>query len=267
MGCRRICGLLVGLLLSATACYGQTTQPTTEPTADGGTLDPTAALKAAKDRVDARLAESDQGRSLAEQVAAAQKKRDDAQTSGSGQDLIDAAMQLLTAKSAYAQALQAEVDTDPDVKAALAARRASVTMDAVAPTLNQQILDFAIKHVGTEVGNGECWTLADEAMRSAKATHPDIFVWGRALTSNETVLPGDIIQFTSVHLQNGKWWEHLGDPDHTAIVREVKSTGVYVILHQNFGKPGRVVSELTINLNQKTAGKFVIYRPGNGAGK
>jgi hypothetical protein len=172
-------------------------------------------------------------------------------------------MQLLRAKAAYVRALQTELDADPDVKAAAAALRVSVALASQVPLLNQRILDFAIKHEGTEVGNGECWTFADEAMRSANTTHPDVYVWGRALGSKERVFPGDIIQFTSVHLQMGTSWVDLGVPNHTAIVREVKSSGVYVILHQNAGTAGKVVSEMTINLNMKTAGEYVIYRPGS----
>jgi hypothetical protein len=261
MGLARI-WLCVGLLFLPRICYGQTTQPTTEPTAISGAIDPAAALKAATDRATAKFADTDQGRALAEQVTAAEKQRDDARASGSTDDISAAAMQLLSAKSAYDRALRTELDSDPDMKAATAAQRVAIVKQSEVPTLNQQILDFAIKHVGTQVGDGECWTLADAAMRSANATHPTTYVWGRALRSKDRIFPGDIIQFTTVRLQNGTWWETLGDPNHTAIVREVKSSGVYVILHQNYGKPGKVVLELTINLNTKTAGEFVIYRPG-----
>jgi hypothetical protein len=255
--------LCAGLLIGSGICYGQTTQPATEPSTSSGAADPAAALKFATDRATVRFADTDQGRALAEQVTAAEKARDDARASGSTDDLSSAAMQLLSAKSAYNRALRAELDADPDLKAAAAAQRVSVAKESQVPALNHQILDFAIKHLGTEVGNGECWTLADEAMKSANTTHPAAYVWGRPLGGNERVFPGDIIQFTTVRLQNGTWWEILGDPNHTAIVREVKSSGVYVILHQNYGKPGKIVSELTINLNTKTAGEFVIYRPGN----
>jgi hypothetical protein len=254
--------LCAGLLIGSGICYGQTTQPATRPSAGSTAVDPAAALKAATDRAAARFADTDQGRALAEQVTAAEKARDDARASGSTDDVSSTAMQLLSAKSAYASALKSQLDADPDVKAAAAVQRAAIVRQSQMPALNQQILDFAIKHIGTEVGNGECWTLADDAMRSANATHPAIYVWGRPLGTNDRVFPGDIIQFTTVRLQNGTWWEILGDPNHTAIVREVKSTGVYVILHQNYGKPGKVVSELTINLNTKTAGEFVVYRPG-----
>jgi hypothetical protein len=258
----RIC-LYFGLLLGSGICFGQTTQPATEPSASSTAVNPAAALKAATDRASARFADTDQGRALAEQVTAAEKARDDARASGSTDDLSSTAMQLLSAKSAYDRALRAELDADPDVKAAAAAQRVSIAKESEVPALNRQILDFAIKHIGTQVGDGECWTLADAAMRSANATHPATYVWGRALGSNDRVFPGDIIQFTTVRLQNGTWWEVLGDPNHTAIVREVKSSGVYVILHQNYGKPGKVVSELTVNLNTKTAGEFVVYRPGS----
>jgi hypothetical protein len=255
--------LIAGLILYAEICYAQTTQPTTEPSVSSGQTDSATALKAAEDRATEKFLATDEGRALAQQITAAEKQRDDARASGTTEDLSAAAIQLLSAKSAYNRALQADFEADPNVKAALAAHRGEIARQSQVPVLNLQILSFAIPHLGTEVGNGECWTLADEAMKSANTTHPDAYVWGRPLGANERVFPGDIIQFTSVRLQNGQWWETLGDPNHTAIVREVKASGVYDILHQNYGKPGKVVSELTIDLNTKTAGQFVIYRPGD----
>jgi hypothetical protein len=261
--------ICVGLVCCMEVCRAQTTQPTTAPTANDASIDPAAALKAASNRVQAQFESSPDGRDLAEQVTAAEKKRDDAKASGSSQDLSDAAMQLVNARAAYDRALRALLNADPDVKAATvaaAAHPALMAVDSSVPVLNRMILDFAARNMGKEVGNGECWTLADEAMKSAGTTHPDVYIWGRALAKNEKVLPGDIIQFKSVRLQMGTRWELLGDPDHTAIVRKVNSRGVYVILHQNYGQPGKVVSELTIDTNLKTAGDFVIYRPGNSAG-
>lgn len=165
--------LCIGLLICSAICCGQTTQPATQPSANSGQVDPAAVLKAATDRVAARFADSDRGRALGEQVSAAEKARDDARASGSTDDLSNAAMQLLSARSVYDQALQAELDADPDVKAARAAQGVAAAKKSEVPALNQQILDFAVKHLGTQVGNGECWTLADEAMRSANATHPE----------------------------------------------------------------------------------------------
>ena len=55
---------------------------------------------------------------------------------------------------------------------------------------------------------------------------------------------------------------NLGDPHHTAVVLEVVSPGVYTVLHQNFGKAGKTVSQSILDLNTKTSGEYVIYGPG-----
>jgi hypothetical protein len=246
-------------------CFAQsaqpTTQPATQPAADANT-DPAAALQAAKDQAKATFDQSSDGQALLQQIAAAEKGMDDARATGNQMEISYAATDELTVKSAYVRSLNAAYAADPGVQAA----QAAVARAAAMPDLNIQILKFATDHEGQQVGDGQCWTLADDAMKSAHTTHPGLYVWGRPLKPNETVFPGDIIQFTSVHLQNGTWWVNLGDPNHTAIVSQVLSSGVYIVLHQNFGKPGKTVSELKIDLNQKTAGEYVIYRPGPDAG-
>jgi hypothetical protein len=250
--------LCVTILFRAAICFGQTTQPSTQPT----NLDPTAALQAQQDRVKNTFDQSSDGQALLGEIASAQKGLDDAKVDGSPMVVNIAAANVLTIKSTYVRALNAAYAADPGVQAA----QAAVAQAAAVPDLNNQIVKFAIEHIGSQVGDGECVTLAEEAMKSANATHPGTYVWGRALGPNDTVFPGDIIQFTSVRLQSGTGGIDLGDPNHTAIIRTVISPGVYDILHQNFGMSGKVVSELTIDLSTKTAGQYVIYRPGPDAG-
>ena len=36
-------------------------------------------------------------------------------------------------------------------------------------TINQKIYIWARSHIGKQVGNGQCWTLADRALRQAGA--------------------------------------------------------------------------------------------------
>ncbi|MGO9114692.1 MAG: hypothetical protein ACLP9L_36205 [Thermoguttaceae bacterium] len=130
------------------------------------------------------------------------------------------------------------------------------------PLVNQRIVEYAVKQMGQQVGNGECWTLADEALKAAGARHPGTFVWGRPLMPGEEVCPGDVIQFTSVKLEKRGSTQFLGMPNHTAIVGRVMSPGVYVILQQNTGgKAGKTVSDSEIDLSTKTEGKIEIYRP------
>src|SRR5437660_1228712 len=47
-----------------------------------------------------------------------------------------------------------------------------------ASVFNPKILEFGLAHVGTQVGNGECWTLAAEALDYAGAKPPSGYVFG-----------------------------------------------------------------------------------------
>jgi hypothetical protein len=131
------------------------------------------------------------------------------------------------------------------------------------PLLNQRVLAFAAERLGQQVGNGECWTLADEALKSAGARRADVYIFGRALRTGERALPGDVIQFTSVRLVGRKrnYTMTLGTPNHTAVIREVKGPRSYEVLHQNFGAPGKTVSKADVDLEDLAEGDVKIYRP------
>src|SRR5438552_529643 len=56
-----------------------------------------------------------------------------------------------------------------------------------APTINDKVVEFCKKNAGEQVGNGECWTLANEALKAAgaksSAAYKDTpnksdYVWG-----------------------------------------------------------------------------------------
>jgi hypothetical protein len=131
------------------------------------------------------------------------------------------------------------------------------------PLLNQQVLAFARQNLGRKVGNGECWTLAADAITAAGGERPRDYVHGRELRPGETVLPGDIMQFESVRLESRKGWRTLGSPHHTAVVQSVSGPKTYSVLHQNFGggEEGKKVQAITINLAELTSGTVKIYRP------
>jgi hypothetical protein len=138
------------------------------------------------------------------------------------------------------------------------------TIPAV-PLLNQKVLAFAAEKMGEQVGNGECWTLADEALKSAGARPADGYNFGRELKPGERAVPGDVMQFTSVKLAGrrggGTYTITLGTPNHTAVIREVKGPRSYEVLHQNFGDAGKTVSKVTLDLADLTEGDVKFFRP------
>jgi hypothetical protein len=128
---------------------------------------------------------------------------------------------------------------------------------ATIPVLNRRVLQFALSQLGKQVGNGECWTLADQAIKRAGARPTVVFNFGRQILLAD-IKPGDILQFKSVKFQTGNFTYLFGTPDHTAIVLGVQGTKVS-ILHQNFGK--KIVSTLTVDFETKTQGQVWAWRP------
>ncbi len=130
-----------------------------------------------------------------------------------------------------------------------------------AQDLGPKIAQFAQDHLGKKVGNGECTSLAEIAIRKAGGKHfsdlgpsgPDAdYVWGKLVVkltpqsaSAKDIQPGDIIQFRNVNLsqavkktgRDGSWssrTETASFSHHTAVVQAVKGNFVDV-LQQNIG--------------------------------
>jgi hypothetical protein len=135
--------------------------------------------------------------------------------------------------------------------------------DKELPTVNEQVLKFAESNFGKQVGNGECWTLADQALASAKAKRPGrngykAYQFGRELKADETPLPGDIVQFEMAKFvsKKGGVAEML---QHTAIVAKV--TGAkFEVLHQNWNN-SRDVSRFRFDLTDLKNGTVTFFRP------
>jgi hypothetical protein len=115
-------------------------------------------------------------------------------------------------------------------------------------------LKFAKEKLGTQVGSGECYDLAHEALKAAgAASAPDHgvvtkeadYVWGREVPLSEAK-PGDVIQF-----RNYEYKKHVDDKEtkgwrsesaerkhHTAVVESIDNNGDAVVIEQNVGKKG-----------------------------
>lgn len=158
------------------------------------------------------------------------------------------------------------------------------------PTMADQIVSFARNRRGDRVGNGECFTLADRALRGAGARSAADFgevvpeadyVWGTSINQSD-LRPGDIIQMRDYHCDLEIRTEDGGGtdivtreenrPHHTAIVEEVGSNGVVTVLEQNFPEGGPVtlsrlhLSSVTYSSGSRTTraevrGTFWFYRP------
>jgi hypothetical protein len=123
-------------------------------------------------------------------------------------------------------------------------------------SLNSKVLAFAQSKLGQQVGNGECWTLANEALIAAGAKPANGYTFGQVVTQP---VPGDIIQFYNARFESNGSWHQMGSPHHTAIIEQVQGTRI-TMLHQNVNGI-RTVQRMTLDLATKTSGSYTIYRP------
>jgi hypothetical protein len=153
-----------------------------------------------------------------------------------------------------------------------------------------QIVGYAQRQRGTRVGDGECFTLADRALRAAHAKSardfgsvtPDAdYVWGTSVTLAD-LKAGDVIQFRDYSYKRvdvtedehaTRTTEHIEErPHHTAIVQSVDGNGAVTVLEQNAPEGSSVrrtqlffTSGKTTNGNRATTitvkGTFSFYRP------
>jgi hypothetical protein len=123
------------------------------------------------------------------------------------------------------------------------------------------VLEYALQAKGTKVGDGECWTLASEALASARARWSRSgYRFGRELGAEEPLRAGDILQFEEARFVRGSS-DFVAMPHHTAVIAKVMRGRNVVILHQNFGSGPKLVSELTLDLGTKTSGTLKVFRP------
>jgi hypothetical protein len=139
-----------------------------------------------------------------------------------------------------------------------------------AQILGDRIVAFALSWQGQQVGDGECFALADSALSQAGAKSaadfaeitPDAdYVWGTPVPLAK-IRPGDILQFRDFRIRRlitrtlrsadgqvaSSQGEELESRDHhTAIVERITG-GTASILEQNVGSLGKVVQRRQIEL-------------------
>lgn len=129
-------------------------------------------------------------------------------------------------------------------------------------SINDKVLSFAKDHLHTQVGNGDCWTLVDQALRAAGAdTRGDAgYVFGATIPLSQ-VAPGDVLQFENVHFKHvdAHSWYTQEFPHHTAIVASVDGSKI-TLLNQNVNGD-RTVQYTTIDMADFVDGTITAYHP------
>ena len=132
-------------------------------------------------------------------------------------------------------------------------------------TLNQKIVTWIQGKMGQKVGDGECWTLAEQALQASggygsghygKITDDADYEWGTKIKLTE-VKAGDILQFrdhvvrtltkTSIRFEDQSGWDEEDDQSstqahHTAIVKTpADADGRMAVMDQNSDPGGKIV--------------------------
>lgn len=128
---------------------------------------------------------------------------------------------------------------------------------------NKEVLAFTKLSIGTKIGRGECWDLAQQALDYSGSIWHKPYQFGFPLKKGEEILPGDIIQFETTRFEwsngNRSSWKQLGYPNHTSIIYAVKGSQVQ-LAHQNVGGVRKVFLDL-LDLKHIVSGSYKIYRP------
>lgn len=123
--------------------------------------------------------------------------------------------------------------------------------------INARILEFASSQLGRQVGNGECWTLAAEALKYAGARPPVVYDFGDDVPLDE-LQPGDVLHFQSALFTMPNSWMLMGSPDHVAIVGKVQ--GTKLLIYQQNVNGDRRDQTATIDLATLSSGTIIGYR-------
>jgi len=121
-----------------------------------------------------------------------------------------------------------------------------------------KIVSFCKQNLGKQVGNGECWTLADEAFKASGAKRPEgeSRVWGRLVDfAKEPLEPGDIVEFRAAQISG---YGTTG-PNHTAVVVKGGRRGQCTVAEQNWSGVKKV-RETQLNLRDTVSGEVMAYR-------
>ncbi|KAI0027483.1 hypothetical protein K488DRAFT_61489 [Vararia minispora EC-137] len=187
-------------------------------------------------------------------------------------------------------------DSSVQRKAWYTYRPPPMTADALVlahTTYGEDIASFVEGYEGTGqyVTNGECWSLAHEAIQyttqrnpgrmpvpSLSRTHGHL-IWcgrpgeGRWRGDDSHVRRGDIVEWRTARVESRRGWSILGDPEHTAVIVEdcVPSVavsngvslppaqlGTLTVVEQSRGSPPK---RMSYALNELIAGEVWIYRP------
>lgn len=153
-----------------------------------------------------------------------------------------------------------------ELRTAVPSQPSARELDEALAKFGPHIAGWCEAHAGRQVGDGECWTLAKQAVEvgcGKWAFTGEGYVWGAVVYASDgrgnraAVRVGDVMQFTLAVYASPTKRASYGAPNHTAVVAAVDGTRV-TVWHQNVGgdrtvQLGEVEGELE-------SGEVVVYR-------
>lgn len=138
----------------------------------------------------------------------------------------------------------------------------------------EHIAAWCLHNEGKQVGSGECWDLAHDALAKGCGKHAFVSTYYHhgypileldsgavAKGPEDEIRKGDILQFTSAKFENraNGSTQSAGDPNHTSVV--IDKIGARVLVAEQNVQGVRKVVRGEYVLGHLTAGNVVVYRP------
>ena len=132
----------------------------------------------------------------------------------------------------------------------------SNTDETPLPELNRKMIEFCETNCGKHVGSNVCSELAVEAFRFAGISTRH-YGWGRKLGQGENWMPGDVLQYIDVVLNDKSTSHHY--TLHTSVVGEVHED--YIVVFEQYPSPKTPVQKFRISKFASWSSLPWVFRP------
>jgi hypothetical protein len=133
----------------------------------------------------------------------------------------------------------------------------------VAQSLGGYMASWVRSQEGKHIDRGECWDLANEAIKHAKAagfkvaSSPSTYEWSRNKVSYRNAQPGDILQFVSYSERTAHSSKQTGSHHTAVVVKSFDSSSCGIEVEEQNPKP---VHDTVYHPCSKTGGSITVYR-------
>ena len=133
----------------------------------------------------------------------------------------------------------------------------------VAQSLGAYMASWAKAQEGKHIDRGECWDLANEAIKHARSagfkvpSSPSVYAWSSQTVNYKNAQPGDILQFVSYSEKTAHASRSTGSHHTAVVVKSFDSASCGIEVEEQNPKP---VHDSVYHPCSKTAGSMTVYR-------